>query len=56
MKVMYFLAGLSLSVLLSACAVVTTAGDIAQGRQAMLEGNYQLALDYFWTGDQIDPN
>ena len=22
----------------------------------MLEGNYQLALDYFWTGDQVDPN
>ena len=22
----------------------------------MLEGNYQLALDYFWTGDKIDPN
>ena len=22
----------------------------------MLEGKYQLALDYFWTGDQIDPN
>ena len=56
MKVIYFLAGLSLSVLLSACAVVTTAGDIAQGRQALLEGNYQLALDYFWTGDQVDPN
>ena len=36
--------------LLSACAIVTTAGDIAQGRQVLLEGNYQLALDYFWTG------
>ena len=56
MKAIRFMAWLSLSVLLSACAVVTTAGDIAQGRQAMLEGNYQLALDYFWTGDQIDPN
>jgi hypothetical protein len=56
MKVIHFLAGLSLSVLLSACAVVNTAGDIAQGRQAMLEGKYQLALDYFWTGDQIDPH
>jgi tetratricopeptide (TPR) repeat protein len=56
MKVIRFLSWLSLSVLLSACAVVTTAGDIAQGRQAMLEGNYQLALDYFWTGDQVDPN
>ena len=56
MKVIYFLAGLSLSVLLSACAVVTTAGDIAQGRQAMLEGNYQLALGYFWAGDETDPH
>jgi hypothetical protein len=56
MKVIRFLSWLLLSVLLSACAVVTTAGDIAQGRQAMLEGNYQLALDYFWTGDQVDPN
>jgi tetratricopeptide (TPR) repeat protein len=55
MKVLRFLAWLSLSVLLSACAVVNTAGDIAQGRQALLEGNYQLALDYFWAGDQTDP-
>ena len=56
MKVIHFLAGLSLTVLLSACAVVNTAGDIAQGRQAMLEGKYQLALDYFWAGDQLDPH
>jgi tetratricopeptide (TPR) repeat protein len=56
MKVLRFLAWLSLSVLLSACAVVNTAGDIAQGRQALLEGNYQLALDYFWAGDQTDPH
>src|SRR5262245_12068161 len=56
MKVIHFLAGLLLTVLLSACAVVNTAGDIAQGRQALLEGNYQLALDYFWAGDQLDPH
>jgi tetratricopeptide (TPR) repeat protein len=55
MKVLRFLAWLSLSVLLSACAVVNTAGDIAQGRQALLEGNYQLALGYFWAGDETDP-
>ena len=30
----------------------TTAGDIAQGRQAMLAGNYQLALDYFWLANK----
>src|SRR5207248_1375472 len=56
MKMIRFLAWLSLRGLLAACAVVTTAGDIAQGKQALLEGNYQLAPDYFWTGDQIDPN
>ena len=55
MKVTHLLAGLWLSVLLSACAVVNTAGDIAQGREAMLAGNYQLALDYFWPADQMDP-
>ena len=55
MKATHLLAGLLLSVLLSACAVVNTAGDIAQGRQAMLEGKYQLALDYFWGADQMDP-
>jgi tetratricopeptide (TPR) repeat protein len=56
MKVIYFLAGLSLSVLLSGCAAFNSAGDIAQGRQALLEGKYQLALDYFWGADQMDPH
>jgi len=55
-EVTYLLAGLSLSVLLSACAVVNTARDIAPGRQAMLARNYQLALDYFWVTDQMDPH
>jgi tetratricopeptide (TPR) repeat protein len=56
MKMTHLLAGLSLSVLFAACDVVNTAGDIAQGRQAMLAGNYQLALNYFWTADQLDPH
>jgi tetratricopeptide (TPR) repeat protein len=56
MKVTHFLAGLSLSVLLSACAAFNSAGDVAQGRQALLEGKYQLALDYFWAADQTDPH
>ena len=46
MKVIHFLAGLSLSVLLAACATIRGAGDVDQGRQALLEGNYQLALGY----------
>ena len=56
MKGIRFLAWVSLILVLSGCAVVTTAGDIAQGREAMLAGNYQLALDYFWAGDEVDPN
>ena len=48
MKIVYFLAGLSLIVLVAACKVVESAGDVAPGRQALLEGKYQLALDYFW--------
>jgi tetratricopeptide (TPR) repeat protein len=56
MKVKHFLAGLSLSALLFACAVLRGGGDIAQGRQALLEGHYQLALGLFRDADQVDPN
>src|SRR5215475_3135447 len=55
MKVVYFLAGLSLVVLVAACKLVESAGDVDQGRQALLEGKYQLALDYFWDADKMDP-
>ena len=56
MKVIHFLAGLSLSVLLSACAAFQGAGDIAQGREAMFAGNYKAALGYFQGAEQVDPN
>ena len=55
MKVIHFLAGLSLSVLLAACATIRGAGDVDQGRQALLEGNYQLALGLFQDAAQADP-
>jgi tetratricopeptide (TPR) repeat protein len=55
MKVIHFLTVVSLGVLLAGCAAFNSAGDIAQGRQALLEGKYQLALDYFWAADQTDP-
>jgi tetratricopeptide (TPR) repeat protein len=45
-----------LSALLFACAVLRGGGDITQGRQALLEGNYQLALGLFRDADQVDPN
>ena len=43
--------------LLSACgAGFQTAGDVAQGRQAMFRGDYQGALGYFQAAAQNDPN
>ena len=56
MKLMYLLAGLSLSVLLSACAAFQGAGDIGQGRELMFAGNYEAALGYFQGAEQVDPN
>jgi len=44
---MYVLASSFVSVLLSACASFQGAGDIAQGRQALIEGNNQAALGIF---------
>ena len=55
MKVIYFVAGLSLSVLLSACAAVRGGGDVDQGRQALLNGNYQTALGLFQDAEKVDP-
>ena len=56
MKVRYFSAWLSLSVLLSACAAVRGGGDVEQGRQALLAGNYQAAVGNFQNAEQADPN
>ena len=56
MKMIHFLAGLSLSVLLAGCAAFQGAGDIAQGREAMFAGNYKAALGHFQSAEQVDPN
>jgi len=56
MKVIYFLAGLSLSVLFSACAVIRGEDDVDRGRAALVAGNYQTALGYFQEAEQADPN
>src|SRR5881628_3563181 len=53
MKTVYFIAALSLTILLGACATIR--GAVDQGRQALLEGNYQRALGLFQDADQIDP-
>ena len=52
---MYVLASSFVSVLLSACASFQGAGDIAQGRQALIEGNNQAALGYFQAAEQVAP-
>ncbi len=55
MKTVYFIAALSLTILLGACTTIRGGGDVDQGRQALLEGNYQRALGLFQDADQIDP-
>ena len=47
---------LSLSVLLSACATLQTAGEYESGKQALYTGNYQTALGYFQQAAQANPN
>ena len=56
MRLIYFPAWLLVIVSLSACASIQSAGDIAQGRQALFEGNNQAALGYFQAAAQVDPN
>jgi len=50
-----FLAWLSLSVLLSACASVRGPGDLNAGRHALMNGNYQAAVSDFEAAEQLDP-
>jgi tetratricopeptide (TPR) repeat protein len=46
----------SLLVFLAGCASLQTAGEVQYGRQALLKGNYEIALSYFYTAAQRDPN
>ena len=56
MKMRHFLSLLLFSVLLSACGAVQSGGDVEQGRQALLAGNYQAALGNFQNAEKADPN
>jgi tetratricopeptide (TPR) repeat protein len=56
MKMIHFLSLLLFSVLLSACGAVQSGGDVEQGRQALLAGNYQAALGSFQNAEKADPN
>jgi tetratricopeptide (TPR) repeat protein len=56
MKVIHFLALLSLSALLSACAAATGGGEVDAGRNALLAGNYKEAVGYFQEAEKADPS
>jgi tetratricopeptide (TPR) repeat protein len=46
----------SLFVFLAGCTTVRTGGEVQYGRQALLGGKSELALGYFYSAAQIDPN
>jgi tetratricopeptide (TPR) repeat protein len=56
MKVIHFLALLSLSALLCACAAVKGGTDVDDGRNALLAGNYKAAVGYFKEAEESDPS
>ena len=46
----------SLLVFLAGCTSLQTAGELQYGRQALLKGNTEAALGYFYSAAQKDPN
>jgi len=56
MKTKISLAFFSLLIFLAGCASLQTGGQLQSGRQALLEGNNELALGYFYGAAQRDPN
>jgi tetratricopeptide (TPR) repeat protein len=55
MKTVYFLAGVFMTILLAGCATIQGSGDVDQGRQALLAGDYQRALGLFQDAERVDP-
>src|SRR6201997_2017878 len=55
MKTLYFLAAVSLTILLTGCATIQGGTDVDEGRQALLEGNYKRALGLFQDAEKVDP-
>jgi tetratricopeptide (TPR) repeat protein len=56
MKIKNSLALFSLFVFFTGCATIQSAGDLQYGRQALLGGNNEAALGYFYSAAQRDPN
>jgi tetratricopeptide (TPR) repeat protein len=56
MKIKNSLALFSLFVFFTGCATIQSAGELQYGRQALLGGNNESALGYFYSAAQRDPN
>jgi tetratricopeptide (TPR) repeat protein len=56
MKTKLSLALFSCVVFLGGCASLRTGGEVQYGRQALLEGKSEVALGYFYSAAQSDPN
>jgi tetratricopeptide (TPR) repeat protein len=56
MKANSSLAFFSLLIFLAGCLSVQTGGELQSGRQALLKGNSEVALGYFYGAAQKDPN
>ena len=56
MKIKNSLALFSLFVFFTGCATIQSAGELQYGRQALLGGNNEAALGYFYSAAQRDPN
>ena len=56
MKTHSSLALVSLFLFFAGCASMQISSDVQSGRQALLKGNNETALGYFYTAAQRDPN
>ena len=56
MKIKNSLALFSLFVFFTGCATIQSGGEVQYGRQALLGGNNEAALGYFYSAAQRDPN
>src|SRR5438132_6276563 len=56
MKIKSSLALFSLFVFLAGCTSLQTGGEVQSGRQALLEGRNEVALGYFYSAAQRDPD
>jgi tetratricopeptide (TPR) repeat protein len=56
MKTKSLVALFSLLIFLVGCTSLRTGGEVQYGRQALLEGKSEVALGYFYSAAQMDPN